>query len=153
MEKAKNKRWLKKVFIAGVILLLAGAAIIWYLFTLKFDDTKTVKADYTVNAIDFLNEFKSGDSTLNKKYADKIIIVNGRVSEAEAAADASMNIKMTDTLTDNYIIFSFQDQSLDEAKKLKVGDSVSIKGSFSGGVYSDILEVMMVNFKRCALNK
>jgi hypothetical protein len=153
MEKAKNKRWLKKVFIAGVILLLAGAAIIWYLFNLKFDDTKTVKADYTVNAVDFLNEFKSGDSTLNKKYADKIIIVNGRVSEAEAAADASMNIKMTDTLTDNYIIFSFQDQSLDEAKKLKVGDSVSIKGSFSGGVYSDILEVMMVNFKRCALNK
>lgn len=153
MEKTTKKPWLKKLLIAGGILLVAGAAIIWYLFNLKFDDTKTVKADYTVNAMEFLNEFKPGDSTVNKKYADKIIVVNGRVSEAEAAADSSINIKMTDTLTDNYIIFSFQNQSLDEAKKLKAGDSVSIKGSFSGGVYSDILEVMMVNFKRCALNK
>lgn len=153
MEKAKNKRWLKKLLISGGILLVAGAVIIWYLFNLKFDDIKTVKSDYTVSAPDFLNEFKLGDSIANAKYRDKIIVVNGRVSETEAAADSSINIKITDTLTDNYIIFSFQDQHLDEAKKLKAGDSVSIKGSFSGGIYSDILEVMMVNFKRCALNK
>lgn len=153
MTKAKNKRWLKKLLIAGGILLVAGAAIVWYLFNLKFDDTKTVAADYTVTAANFLNEFKPGDSTANIKYRNKIIAVNGRVSETEAAADSSINIKITDTLTDNYIIFSFQDQSLNEAKKLKVGDSVSIKGSFSDGVYSDILEVMTVNFKRCTLNK
>ncbi len=153
MEKAKSKGWLKKILIAGGILLVAGAAIAWYLFNLKFDDTKTVKADYTVNAAAFLNEFKPDDSTANVKYKDKIIVVNGRVSETEAAADASINIKITDTLTDNYIIFSFQDQSLNEAKKIKAGDSVSIKGSFSDGVYSDILEVMTVNFKRCTLDK
>ncbi len=153
MEKKKKRSWLKWVLITGGVLLVAGSITAWYIFNLKYDDTKTVKADYTVNAADFLNEFKPGDSSVNTKYKDKIIVVNGRVSETEAAADSSINIKMTDTLTDNYIIFSFQNQSLDEAKKLKAGDSVSIKGSFSDGVYSDILEVMMVNFKRCTLNK
>lgn len=153
MEKKNKRTWLKRMLLIGGVLLVGGIATIWYIFNLKYDDTKTVKADYTVNAADFLNEFKPGDSTVNKKYNDKIIVVNGRVSETEMAADSSINIKMTDTLTDNYIIFSFQDQSIDEAKKLKAGDSVSIKGSFSGGFYSDILEVMKVDFKRCTLNK
>ncbi len=151
--KNKKSPWLKRILLAALVVLLAGGALAWYIFNMKFDDTKTVKADYTVGAPEFLNEFKQGDSTASKKYKDKIIVVNGRVSETETAADSSINIKMTDTLTGSYIIFSFQDQSLDEAKKLKTGDSVSIKGSFSDGVYSDILEVMMINFKRCTLNK
>jgi tRNA_anti-like len=153
MQTKKRKPWIKWTLISGVVLLAVAAAIVWYLFNLKFDDTKNIKADYTVNAIDFLNQFKSGDSTVNKKYRDKTITVNGRVSETEAAIDSSINIKMTDTLTGNYIIFSFQNQHLNETKKIKAGDSVSIKGSFSEGIYSEVFESVMVNFKRCTLNK
>ncbi|MFN8251366.1 MAG: hypothetical protein U0V75_05735 [Ferruginibacter sp.] len=149
----KKKPWLKRLLIAGGILLLGGAAAVWYIFNLQFDDTKSVKADYTVSAMNFLSEFKPGDSTVNKKYRDKIIVVNGIVSETEMTADSSINIKMADTLSGNYIMFTFQDQSRNEASQLKAGDSVSIKGSFSDGIYSQILEVMMVNLKRCTLNK
>ncbi len=153
MEKKKKSPWLKRILIAGLVLLLAVVGIVWYLFNLKFEDTKTTKADYTVNAADFLNEFKNSDSIANKKYNNKIITVNGRVSETETAADSSINIKIVDTLTDNYIIFAFQDQSAAEAATIKEGDSVSIKGSFSDGIYSDVFESIIVNFKRCTLNK
>ena len=88
----------------------------------------------------------------NKKYAEKIITVNGRVTETESA-DTTINIKMIDSLTDAYIIFAFQEQHLKEAKQLKEGDSVSIKGSCSGGIYSNILETEFVTFKRCTVNK
>ncbi len=153
MKATKQKKSLvKRLLIAALILFLAGVGAAWYIFTEKFTDTKERKADFTVNAMNFLKEFQQSDSVANLKYAEKIIIVNGRVSETEAA-DTTINIKMVDTLTDAYIIFAFQQQHLAEAKKLKEGDSVSIKGSCSGGTYSEILETEFVTFKRCTLNK
>ena len=132
--------------------MLAGAAVIWFIFNEKFTDTAVRKAAYTVNAMDFIKEFQQNETSANQKYKDKIITINGRVSETERA-DTTVNIKFTDTLTDAYIIFAFQEQHLQEAKQLKEGDSISIKGSFSNGSYSEILDAMSITFKRCAVNK
>lgn len=142
----------KKWLIALGVLLLAGAAIIWWLFNLKYDDTATVKADYNVNAMDFIKEFKQDMATANKKYSEKIIIVNGTVSAVEMA-DTTANIKMKDTASDAYVIFAFQQQHLNDAKAMKEGEQVSIKGSCSNGAFSSILETEYITFKRCAVNK
>lgn len=150
--KRKMNPWLKRLVIGGLLLLLAGGGAVWYIFNEKFTDTSERKAAFTVNAIDLIHEFQQSDSLANKKYAEKIITVNGRISELEAA-DTTINVKMIDTLTDAYIIFAFQQQHLKEAKQLKEGDSVSIKGSCSGGSYSEILETEFITFKRCAVNK
>ena len=148
----KKTSWVKRILIGGFILLLACIIAVWFIFNEKFTDTKERKAAYTVNAMDFIKEFEQNETTANAKYKDQIISVNGRVSETEPA-DTTINIKFTDTLTDAYIIFAFQEQHLQEAKELKEGDSVSIKGSFSNGSYSEILETMSITFKRCAVNK
>ena len=152
IETKKRGRWVKRILLVGLILLAVGGIAIWYIFTEKFTDTSKETAAYTVNAIDFIKEFQANDSMANNKYAEKIITVNGLVFETEAA-DTTINIKMMDTLTDAYIIFAFQQEHLKEAKQLKAGDNVSIKGSCSGGAYSQILETEFVTFKRCTLNK
>ena len=152
VSKGKMNPLLKKLLIGGLLLLLAGGGAVWYIFNEKFTDTSERKAEFTVNAIDLIHEFQQSDSLANKKYAEKIITVNGRISELEAA-DTTINVKMIDTLTDAYIIFAFQQQHLKAAKQLKEGDSVSIKGSCSGGTYSEILETEFITFKRCAVNK
>lgn len=149
--KRKTKNRANKIWISAVILLIAAAGIYWYVATEKFSDTKKVKADYTVNAIDFIREFLPHDSAANKKYTDKIIIVKGVVSEVEAA-DSTVNIKFIDTTTGSYAIFAFQEQHVDEARTIRPGESISIKGSCSGGVYSKILETEFISFKRCTLN-
>jgi len=146
-----NPRY-KKWLIALFILLLAGGAAIWWIYNEKFTDTSAVKADHTVNAMDFINEFRSDLALANKKYTEKIIVVNGTVSEIRNA-DTTSNIIMTDTTSGAYIIFAFQQQHLAEAKAMKVGEAVSIKGSCSGGTYSEILETQSISFKRCAVNK
>ena len=64
-----------------------------------------------------------------------------------------MNIKMADTASGAYIIFAFQKQHLAEARKIKEGDSVGIKGSCSGGAYSSILEAEYITFKRSVISK
>ena len=138
--------------IAGFAILLAGGGFVWYIFNEKFTDTDKVKPAYTVNAVEFISEFKNDLAQTNKKYAEKVIVVNGIISAVEAA-DTTVNIKMIDTTGNAYIIFAFQQQHLSEAKAMKVGDKVAIKGSCSGGAYSEILETTFISFKRCAVNK
>ncbi len=149
---SNNRKKLKSIILAGIIIAVAFAGGIWYVFTQKFTDTTKEKADYTINAFDLINEFKKNDSLANKKYAEKIITVTGLVTEVETA-DTTVNIKMADTTSGSYAIFAFQQQNLTEAKAIKEGDKVSIKGSCSGGAYSQILETEFITFKRCALTK
>jgi tRNA_anti-like len=148
----KRKSWLKKILITGFVLLLIGAGVIWYIFNEKHDDTAAVKSDYVTEAIPFIKEFEKDIKEANKKYAEKIIEVTGIVTESEAA-DTTINIKMTDTTSGSYLIFAFQQQHLQEAKTLKVGDRATIKGSCSDGIFSDILGTYFISFKRSTLLK
>ena len=152
MSTTQKKRspWLKRILIIAVIGIIAAAGVIWYLFNMKYDDTKDVQADFTVSAIPFINEFKANEAAANLKYVEKIIVVNGSVSALEAV-DSIMNVKMIDTATGSYAIFAFQPQDVAATKTLKEGDQVSIKGSCSGGTFSSILEVESISFKRCTL--
>jgi hypothetical protein len=148
----KKKPWLKRILITLLGLVIIFAFVYWFVATERFSDTKDRKAAYTVSALDFIREFEKNITEANKKYKDKIITVTGTVSEIEAA-DSTMNIKIIDTTSKSFIIFAFQEQHLSEPKTIKVGDAVSIKGSFSAGIFSDILEVVKIDFKRSALNK
>jgi|SRR3990170_1551377 len=150
MSKVKRP-WLKKLSIAILVLIGIGAGIYFYKVLERHPDTKNEKAVFTVNAIDFIREFEKDDKAANKKYAEKIITVNGIVSEMEAA-DTTVNIKFIDTASGSYAIFAFQERYVAEAKRVKIGDSVSIKGSCSGGVLSEILGTEFITFKRCTLN-
>lgn len=146
------KPTVKKIIITAITIFIIVCCSVWYVFTVKFTDTVKEKADYAVNALDLIDEFKKNDSLANKKYVEKIIAVTGVVTEIEMA-DSTVNIKLADTTTGSYAIFAFQQQHLAEAKNIKEGDKVTIKGSCSGGTYSQILETEYIVFKRCALSK
>ena len=149
----KKPSWMHRVLWSVFVLVVIAAGIYWYVASEKFADTNDREAVYTVNALDFIREFHESDSAANAKYRDKIITVNGTVSAVEPADSATMNIKFVDTTTGSYVIFAFQEQHVAEAKTIKEGDLVSIKGSCSGGTYSEILGVEKIDFKRSALNK
>ena len=149
----KRRPWLKRILLSLLVLAVMAGGVYWYVATEKFSDTKNRKSDYTVNALDFIKEFLENDSAANIKYTEKIVTVNGTISALEAPDTATVNVKFIDPPTGSFIIFAFQDTHLGEGKGLKVGDVVSIKGSCSGGVYSEILDVTKIDFKRAALNK
>lgn len=147
-----KKSLVKKILIAAGILAVIGVAVVIYLFTMSFKDTADAKADFTVPAATLINEFSGNVATANAKYTEKIVSVTGRVGEMESA-DTTINIKMIDTTNGSYAIFAFQANAMAKAKELKEGDSVAIKGSCSGGSYSDILEAYHVDFKRCVVEQ
>ena len=142
----------RNIWIGILVVVVTLVAIVWYIFNDKYADTAKRKATYTVNALDFIKEFEKNDSLANKKYTEQIIAVKGTVSEIEAA-DTTANIKFVDSTSGSYIIFAFQQQHMAEAKQLKEGDKVTIKGSCSGGTYSEILGTEYISFKRSAVNE
>ena len=147
-----KKPMLKKILIIAGILLIIGGGVIWYLYNDTFKDTAKVDAAYTVDATIFIKEFEKNMAEANKKYTEKIVTITGKVSEIQNS-DSSINVSITDTTKGSYINFSFQQQAMAAAKLLKEGDNVHIKGSCSGGAFSEILETYYINFKRCALIK
>jgi hypothetical protein len=151
---SKTKRpWQKKILTLFLALAGISAAIYWYIATEKFADTKNREAAFTVSAIDFIRAFRKDDSTSNNKYRQKIITINGRVSELESPDSATVNLKLIDTTTGDYAIFAFQEQHLAEARSVKAGDSISIKGACTGSIYSELLDAYSIGFIRCTLNK
>ena len=145
------RNWKKKLLLLIIIFIGIGAFAVWYIFNEKFTDTQKRDATYIVDANTFLKEFQQSDSLANLKYKEKIVTVNGTVSEIETM-DTVVNIKMIDTATDAYVIFAFQQEQISKVKLVKEGEKISIKGSCSGGAYSDILETVGINFKRCIIN-
>lgn len=149
-----------KTIIPKIIWLLLGPVFAFsaykmgekYIMSETFSDTADIKAEYTVKAQDLIHEFTVNDSAANKKYLEKIVSVNGAASDVEAMSDSTVNIKFTDS-TGSYIIFSLEKDQYEKAKDIKAGEDVSLKGSCSGSLYSDILGTTQISFKRSTLNK
>jgi hypothetical protein len=152
VQPKKKSPWLKRILAGSITLLVIGGGIYWYISTEKFADTRNRKAAYTVNSTEFIDEFETDITAANAKYTDKIITVNGIVSAIEPA-DTTINLKFIDTASGSYAIFAFQEQHANEARSVKEGDMVSIKGSCSGGIFSRLRKTTFISFKRCALNK
>ena len=153
MEVPTKKKYslLKKMGLLALVLFMVGIIWVWYVLTEKYSDTSKIVPANTVTALDLIHEFERNDSLANKKYVEKMMVVNGEVSEVEGV-DSTVNIKMADSTSGSYVIFAFQQQDKGLAEKIKVGEKVSIKGSCSGGAFSKILETEYITFKRCAIN-
>jgi len=145
------KVWVRNSLIVTAVVILSAIFFVWYLFNEKFTDTTKSKAHFTLSSNDLIREYEKNTTAANVKYADKILVVSGIVSETETV-DTSVNIKFTDEESGAYIIFAFQDQNIGEARKIREGEKIKIKGSCSGGAYSEILESVYITFKRCVLN-
>jgi len=150
VKSTNKKSWIKKALIAILFIILLGGGAYLYIMNETFDDTASLKSAYTVNAQDLINAYQTNDSVANATYREQIITVQGRVTEVEAA-DTTVNIKFTDPFTGSYLIFDFQSQHVPDAKVVQVGDSVAIKGSCSGNIYSQLRRAHMISFKRSLL--
>lgn len=143
-----------------IIWLLIGPVIAYsgyklgekYIMSETHTATEQVKADYIVDATELIKEFATNDTATNKKYLDKVLVVNGNISVVEILPDSTSTIQFADS-TGSYAIFSLEKNQFDQVKSIKSGDAVSIKGVCSGSIFSKILGTTSISFKRSTLNK
>jgi hypothetical protein len=146
-----KKKWFRWLLLAIVAMALAGGAVFYYVMNVEFADTTSEKAAYTISAMDLLAAFQQNDSAANKKYAEQIVTVSGRVSAVQWA-DTSATVTFVDSLSGSYLIFDFQADASRQAGQLQPGDSVTLKGSCSGSIYSQLRKAHMISFKRSVIN-
>lgn len=149
------KIWLIKsgwILIGPVLAFAAYKVGEKYVMAETFTQTDQVNAEYTVNATDLIREFAVNDTAANNKYREKIMVVNGTATNVEQLGDSTTTIQLADS-TGSYVVFSFEKDQLGDVKNLKTGDAISLKGSCSGSVYSEILGITFISFKRSTINK
>ena len=115
-----------------------------------FATSDKVRADYTITADELLHEFNTNDRAANEKYREKMMVVNGIVSAVNGLSDSTTTIQFADS-TGSYIVFSFDKNQLQDVKDIRKGETVSLKGSCSGSIYSEILGTTSISFKRSTI--
>lgn len=147
-----NKNWKRWFWGITTLLLLFFVAVYIYIFNLEYEDSATLTPDYSIDAISFIHQFEANEKASNTKYSEKIIQISGRIDALETA-DTTVNVKFVNNTTGSYLICTFQKPKNENLKTLQVGDSVVIKGSCSGGVFSNIMETEAVFLIRSVLEK
>ncbi|RZP24792.1 hypothetical protein EVA24_01030 [bacterium] len=115
------KKYLPLIFIVLLIIVYA----VWNKPHKNYSNTKP---NITIDSSNFINEFKTNSTLATEKYLNKIILVNGNV---------------TDTLTksvvlNNGIVCTFDSLSLKALGLIQINNEVSIKGRFVG--FDDLFE-------------
>jgi hypothetical protein len=123
---------MKKKLLVVVPVLIAVGLFAGYKFIYKeHRDISTEEAEFTLTVPTLQNEFTQSDSLANAKYADKTIVVTGKVTAADAASNTiTIDGKLSATLKDKI--------TGDQLQK-----PVKIKGRFVG--YDDLLEELKMD--------
>jgi aspartyl/asparaginyl-tRNA synthetase len=139
------KKWMKWLIGIIVILGIAAAFTYWYV-TRQYNDTKTLKASYTNNANNIYTSLVSNDSLASLTIKDKIIEINGTISELNIS-DTTGAIIISDTSGFTQILCSLQNSELALAKTLKTGEAISIKGYCTSASLNkkQVKEIIVVN--------
>lgn len=121
---------MKKIIIAIVILALVGFISYKFIYR-EHRDISAEEPEFSLTAQKLQNEFTSGDSLANKKYADKTIEVVGIITSIDTAANTIViDGKLSATLKD-------------KVGSLSQNSPIKVKGRFVG--YDDLLEELKMD--------
>jgi hypothetical protein len=145
---------LKKVLIAGVLLLLAASAYVWFfVYNKPHEDIDSAKADFKVSVVDFVKEFETNHDAAWEKYHDKVIELDGEVASVLPNDSISSVIFKAGN---NYEVFcEVYPQHNAEAKLLAPQQKTSVKGLFVNAEKPDeMLEITgILRLKKTSLVK
>lgn len=127
------------IFLAGVV----GGSYGLYLFFKKHRDLAGVKPDYQMPATQLNSAFEADEIAATKKYVNKVIEINGPVSQVELGSDSTVNVTISGPGAMSGVICSFQGRKVEDVN-VKKGDIATIRGECSGV----LLDVLLNN---CAL--
>lgn len=128
---------MKKKYIIILGVLLVGLFLVYQYVYKSHRDISSEDASFTLTADVILNEYKKDEKTANAKYADKTIIVKGKITELDLTAKSVvLDGKLNGMMATN-------------DANLKINDSVSLKGRFLG--YDELLE--QIKMDQITINK
>ena len=136
---------MQKLKIAGFVLLVigvAGFAYGWQQFHRQHNDTSGLYEAVSKEAMALLNEFETNEALANGQYNDKVVSVTGKVLKVEENGD-TRNVVLGEASSFSGVICQFQADHNNEAKKLKPGQEIKVKGICTG-MLADVVLIRCV---------
>ncbi len=142
----------KKTIIISVILLalLVGGWYGYNEYTRKVKSLDKVKADYSMNDLELIRAFEQNESSSNDKYLGKIISVTGNLKKVESNDVGNLFLVLGKEGSLSTVRCSMDSSLQDEARMLKPGNSVTVKGACTGFTSDELLGSDVI-LNRCVL--
>ncbi len=133
---------LKKIIIGIIVVGALGGSYGLYLYFLPHRDVQSVEAFATLSANNLVAEYLKNNAAANLKYlADdgdsKVLNITGRISSIETDQKNQIVLILKEEGAAIGVSCTFMESTNKNAKKLKVGDQVKIKGILRSGVDED----------------
>ena len=133
----------KTIVLFLLLLVIAGAALVMYVYNKPHVNVKKADAAYVLTAENLITEYQQDEVKTTEKYSERIIQVAGRVFDISTTKGNSV-ITLKDENSESSIICHMLPEENAKTLKLEKGQDIAIKGICSGY----LMDVMMV---RCTL--
>jgi len=114
-------------------------------FNRTLPSTRDLEPAFRLDASNFVKQFENNESNANAKFVDQAIGVHG-LAHTVQITDTTAVVLLNDGYSNTSVVCQFESESIEDIKRLKKGDEVTIKGICSGY----LVDVVMV---RCVLDK
>lgn len=137
----------KRILFRWIILfaIVFGLAFAWKEYNRTQASTENIDAIIPESAEYVIEEFIKNEQASGAKYNNKAIIFKGTVKSIELN-DSVQTVIIGNNLQESGVICEFEQKASIDLKKLKVGDSVRVKGICTGF----LMDIILV---RCILVK
>jgi len=142
-----RKAIIKWGFIILVSSIVIGGSIAYYLFNQPHRNIQATAADYQLEATTLVNEYLTNAAAANEKYLhiegdSKILEVTGIIASIEEDLKHQKVVFLKNSNAKAGVSCTFMATTNAHAKKLTIGESVTIKGVIrSGAGYDEDLEL------------
>ncbi|PQJ78363.1 OB-fold protein [Polaribacter porphyrae] len=128
----------KKIIVVLLILGMLGGVVGYKMYNKPHVNVNDTKADFSVNANAFLNEFSTDETKANTKYLEKIVSVKGIISSIKVENNKGIISLKTD---DDFgsIQCHLSDEATKSINNLKEGQNITVKGICTGYLMDVIL--------------
>ncbi|MGX1024112.1 OB-fold protein [Psychroflexus sp. MBR-150] len=142
-----KKKVIKKILLVvlGLVIIIGIVAVI--IIYQPHRDVQSAKTDYALKASDIVQEYLKDNEAANEKYlaADgesKVLEIEGQVSEVSEDFNGNTVILLKSDTAKAGVQASFTEETSAEAKQVKQGSTITIKGVIrSGASFDEDLEM------------
>ncbi len=132
----------RNLLFAVAIITICAVVFALYLFNMPHRDVQATKTDYSLSSTAVVNEYLVNLQKANEKYLDeegnsKILAITGRVFSISEDLKHQTVILLKDTADKAGVSCTFTSETNVNAKGLKIGDQVTIKGVIRAGAGYD----------------
>ncbi|HLF62269.1 MAG TPA: hypothetical protein VI603_00850 [Saprospiraceae bacterium] len=130
---------MKKLFLFALVIAIAGGGIGYYLWNKPPEGVAKKKPDFILTPAELLTDFQNNEEAANAKYLGKVVQLNGTILEIVPGENMEMQVILeTGDLMARVSCVMKEDYNTFLERKLKRGDTVTIKG-FCTGVIMDVV--------------